>query len=300
MKNYHKDYHKEYDIDTQLEQLKTLFDYQIQVRGQHYYEEGRVQTCIRSNNNIYARVGGSSHNTYEVSIEEKYGHFTFHCNCPCEFPCKHIYATIIATLRHNYTNKKIMPSITKKEESISQIIAKIPAEELKKYILSEYGKDYVAFELTSFNKHFANYLPKQSYHYYYNQLYNSLVLDGFNNELLAKYLEKIRINIMANEYNESFLIIKAIIESLHDTHLLNKCDYILSNMPFLGTSLRIIQRKGLHKQQNELNSWLNQLAGNNYYQNHYLEDIICSLNYQSDTITIDDINQAFSTEDIPF
>lgn len=141
-------------------------------------------------------------------------------------------------------------------------------------MLSVVGRDYVCFELEHLEENFRKYLPRQSYEYYYNNLYNSLVLNGYNE---IKYTTIARDLINCGEYQEAFYTVKAIIEAAKDVDILTKWDDLLNCFPTIGRLLRIIYRKDDNNIKSNINEWVQKLEENNYYDSLYLEDVILSI-----------------------
>ena len=257
-------------IDKYLDDFKS----QIKYRGKAYYDNGDVFLIIKNKNNFIAKVYGSS--KYEINItiypEDKLLSYT--CTCPCDFPCKHEYAVFLAIKNHEYIEKDLKPFINKQEITFQKFIEKIPAKDLKNYILSEEGENYVSFEENHLKDYFISYLPRQSYEYYYNNLYNNIVL---KNEVNLKYINISKTLLNNGEYQEAFDIVKSIIEAANDTEILSKWEELTSCLPVIGMLLRIIYRKANAETINDINIWINKLEKNNYYGNLYLEDIILSI-----------------------
>ena len=155
-----------------LEELDDEFSFQIKERGIDYYKSGNVILCLKDNNKYFAKVKGSNNEPYIVNIEITEDDILCDCSCPCDFPCKHEYAVLIAISNQEYTNIKLKPEIKEKKENLQNILKDIPAEDLKEYLLSSKGMNYVCFEMNSFEEYFKKYYPSQSYEYYYNNLYN--------------------------------------------------------------------------------------------------------------------------------
>lgn len=181
---------------------------------------------------------------------------------------------LLAIKNNEYNKTELKPFIKKNEYTIQRLIELIPAEELKKYMLSEEGKDYVCFEIEHFENHFTNYLPRQTYEFYYNNLYNSLLLDGYKENT---YINTARSLINSGEYKEAFYAIKSIIEAANDTKVLNKWNDLIDNFPTIGMILRIIYRKSDNNVKVEIDEWLEKLKNNNYYDSLYLEDIVLTI-----------------------
>ena len=250
------------------------FNSQIKYRGKAYYDNGNVFLIIKNKNNFIAKVYGSS--KYEINItiypEDKLLSYT--CTCPYDFPCKHEYAVFLAIKNHEYIEKELKPFINKQEITFQKFIEKIPAKDLKNYILSEEGKENVSFEENHLKDYFISCLPRQSYEYYYNNLYNNIIL---KNEVNLKYINISKTLLNNGEYQEAFDIVKSIIEAANDTKILSTWEELTNCLPVIGMLLRIIYRKANNETINDINIWINKLEKNNYYGSLYLEDTILSV-----------------------
>ncbi len=258
-----------------LELIDDDFTYVIKERGKEYYNDGNILNCYKSNDAYYAKVEGSSDTPYNVSIEyDKDTGFTYECDCPYAYPCKHEYAVALAIQNKEYDEKTLKPNVPEKKYKIKDIIKEIPAEELKKYIISKkFDRTYI-FDTNEFESHFCNYFPKQGYDYYYNKLYNQLTL-GIDSEYLTReYLTSVEKYIGAKDYENAFIIIKAIINSYSETELL---DEVVDYLPKIGMFLRVIYRKSNKSLKDSINSWTKSLEKEDYYNNVYLEDIILTI-----------------------
>lgn len=260
-----------------LEEYKDKWSYTIQKRGEDYYYSNNVLKVCKTKNKYIAKVAGSSDIPYEVTFEVTPNDIDFSCSCPCSFPCKHEYAVLMAISEGSYENVELKQSIKEKDSNIMELIKEIPAEELKEYLLSPIGKDKVVFENNTFNKYFRKYLPAQTYEFYYNNLYNSLVLNDNYEYKIKAYLDRVKQYISGNDFKEVIKIIKAIIQSYKDTDNINFDEYFIDILPSIGMYLRVSYRKGDNIVKEEVNSWIEELEKENYYNNYYLEDIILSL-----------------------
>lgn len=263
-----------------LEELDDEFSFQIKERGIDYYKSGNVILCLKDNNKYFAKVKGSNNEPYIVNIEITEDDILCDCSCPCDFPCKHEYAVLFAISNQEYTNIKLKPEVKEKKENLQNILKDIPAEDLKEYLLSPKGMNYVCFEMNSFEEYFKKYYPSQSYEYYYNNLYNALVLDNEYEKVIDSYINKIRQYISNLEYEEGFKILKSIIEAYNDSNKLNFDSYIINQFPTLGMLFRIMNRKCNKHLKDYINSYILELKKNNYYNNLYLEDIIMMINFK--------------------
>lgn len=262
------------ELDSIIDYEMSEFEYQIKSRGKDYYNNNRIVSIVRDGNEFIAKVDGSKRYEVKVNYDEDDEFLYYDCTCPCEYPCKHEYAVLLAIKNKEYSNIKLKANIRKKELTVQQLIELIPAEDLKEYILSVVGRDYVCFELEHLEEHFRKYIPRQTYEYYYNNLYNSLVLDGYSE---IKYTSIARDLINFGEYQEAFYAVKAIIEAAKDVNVLTKWDDLLNQFPTIGILLRIIYRKGDNNVKSNINEWMQILEENNYYDSLYLEDVILSI-----------------------
>ena len=98
--NMKKGIYKEYSVLTPhlAENFKYNFNPVIVERGINYYKDNKVKLEVIEDMKHYtAKVLGNDDNVYDViidlALEDKSGHFE--CSCPCDFACKHIYATLL-------------------------------------------------------------------------------------------------------------------------------------------------------------------------------------------------------------
>lgn len=272
----------EYDYETDIiKDNKYEFNDTIIKRGKDYYENGMVLSVIKSNNKYVAKVAGSTNESYTVNIEydKDEDYYDYDCTCPCEYPCKHIYAVLIAIKNKNYIKTTLKKEINKTEIDMHTLISKIPAKELKDYLLNAKYKDSIAFEMEAFNDYFKKYLPLVQYEYYYNNIYNSLIMndDYAFKKIITESINDIKENIRASLFGESYKIVKAIIEAYHDSKILNEEKTIIDLMPSLAMYLRVTYRKCNDNIKENIDKWIKYLEDNNYYDNFYLEDMILSI-----------------------
>ena len=185
----------------------------------------------------------------------------------------------MAITNQEYSNIELKPELKEKKDNLQNVLKQIPAEEIKEYLLSPKGADYVCFEMGAFEEHFRKYYPNQSYEYYYNNLYNSLAVDGEYENMVDSYITKIRQYISNQEFEESFKILRSIINAYNDTNKLNFDDYIINQFANIGMLLRIINRKCDERTKQDIHSWIIELENDNYYNNLYLEDIVAMMNF---------------------
>lgn len=88
-------YRKTFKFDLMRGKLDKVFNPQVIEKGEEYYKNKNVRFLELINNSYYAVVQ-SKNDTYTVIID--YNKTTketrMACNCPCEFKCKHMYATV--------------------------------------------------------------------------------------------------------------------------------------------------------------------------------------------------------------
>lgn len=267
-----------------LNEVQDNFSYQIKERGKDYYYSGNIVSCSKNNNKYYAKVSGTSDKPYIVKVEIKKDGVEYDCTCPYDFPCKHEYAVLIAITNKEYLNIELKPELKEKKDTLQNILKKIPAEEIKKYLLSSKGVNYVCFEMKSFEDYFKKYYPNQTYEYYYNNLFNALVVDVNYENMIDSYINKIRQYVSNQEFLESFKILKSIINAYNDTNKLNFDDYIINQFPNLGMLLRIIYRKCDFSLRKDIKNWTLELESKNYYNNLYLEDIVIMMNLEKESM----------------
>lgn len=254
-----------------------LFNYEVKIRGQEYYEQGNIKKIIKiKNKNVYRAIVEGTED-YEIKIEivkkDKEETLIFDCSCPYQPACKHVYACLIAIDNKQYDIVDLKPEIAPNIITLQQLIKNIPAEELKKKILENYKLTMIDDE--EFFKEFDKYVPLQSYEYYYNNLYNKTLLETdiyYEKEI---YIEKIKTKIKNNDFNQSFMILKSIIEVANEL----KID-ITEDYPLLASFYRICYRRGDNKLKKEITNYKNELIKKDYYDNVYLEDLIESVTYE--------------------
>ncbi len=267
-----------YDEEELYETLSKDFSYQIKERGKEYYYNDNVKNVYKTNNKYIAKVSGNAAKPYDIQIvvtDEDTAHYE--CSCPCTYPCKHEYAVLMAISNFEYSEVELKTPIKEKENNLRTIIKEIPAEEIKNYLLSPKGLNNVDFDMEAFSEYFRKYYIKQNYEFYYNNLYNELVLDGMYISKINSYIDRARQYLLGNDFEESFKIVKSIIEAYNDSKRLNFDDYVFEVINKLGMILRISYRKAESNIKAEIKEWANKLEEKNYYNNYYLEDLILNL-----------------------
>ena len=252
------------------------FNETIKQRGREYYKNNKVIICQKINNKYIAKVSGSNYNYHKVTIDFIDGDINMSCTCPCNFNCKHEYATLITIKNHEYQIIHLKPKINRQKEPLSKTIKKIPAKELKEYFCKDIS-NLIDFDKEKFETKFINYFPNQSYNYYYNNLYNSILLKDDYIIIIRKYNAEAMIKINAHKYRESFIIIKAIVNALIDTGNLDSPETlkILSTIRVL--QYVIIKNAGpdLIK---DIENWFKYIIGNKFF-NSFVLDLFVSSEY---------------------
>lgn len=267
-----------YDEEELLYTLDDDFSYQIKKRGLDYYENNMVKCVYKTGNRYFATVYGSRNEEYnvEIIINDEYD-AEYECTCPCDFNCKHEYAVLRAISGLDYEEVELFEFIPETCINVNKIIENIPAEELKKYILSGEKDNRIIFDKEKFSEYFISYLPKESYDYYYNNLYNDIVLNENYIKRTETYIDRAKKYLASNEFEEVFKIIVSIIGVYCNTNKLNFDDYVFDLISKISMLLRITYRKSNEELRNRILEWANILEKENYFNNYYLEDLILNI-----------------------
>ena len=78
--------------------VETLFEDMIRVRGKKFYEENMIHNCVKTQNQYISYVQASDfNNEYQVKIIVNKSNEIIRMECSCPYPnnCKHEYATIL-------------------------------------------------------------------------------------------------------------------------------------------------------------------------------------------------------------
>ena len=76
--------------------LEKLFSREVIVRGENYFERGKVLFLEKVNDRFIAVVEGSKKYVLFIKYDEKNKTMEMSCNCPCDYFCKHLCAVILA------------------------------------------------------------------------------------------------------------------------------------------------------------------------------------------------------------
>lgn len=251
-----------------LEDLNEFFSKTIITRGEEYYNEGKVLSCFKDGNRYYANVDGSSYKPYQVTIEiDKKGEPFFECDCPYQTNCKHIYAALVAIDKKEYKEIKLKSKETY-EFNEQEILEKISPEELKEALINSKSK---TINKAFLEKYFYDYMPKQGYDYYYNRLYNDLILERYPEYDRHDNMWDVEEKVDKKDFEEAFNIIKALLDAYSET---NKLSAISDYYEKIGMYLRIIHRRGKKELIKEVDKYLDGLKNKDYFNNVYLEDAL--------------------------
>lgn len=274
--DYDEDYYDEKNLPSSL---KSDFKEIIRNRGEDYYYQGRVLKVFKNGNEYRSKVKGSDGDIYDVLITvDDETMASYECSCPYDDNCKHEYATLLAIAKAQYKEVELKENITEEVISVKKLIELIPAEEFKKYVLSKTYNENITLDIDMLAKEFNRYTPVQSYEYYYNNLYNKLVLEDDNIlDYLDNYYEKIRTYLNSLNYQEVFIILKAIIEAYHDSNKMSLEENFFDLILKVGMFMRIIYRKPNGEVQKEIDEYATSLKNASFYNNDYLEDMILTL-----------------------
>ena len=251
-----------------LKKYNNLFNETIKKRGLDYYKENKVIYCQKIHNKYIAKVYGSYDNNYKVIIEFVGNTLNLSCTCPCEFNCKHEYATLLAVKNREYQTVKLKKEINKYRETLYNEIQKIPAKELKEYF-SKNLSNLVNFNKNDFEETFSKYLKGQSYNYYYNNLYNTIITNENYSLLIYKYKDDIINRLVGHNYRDAFNIIKAIINAFIDTDKINSID-VFKTIESLSSYQYLIVKEADFKLIQDIKSWYKYIKRNKYFNSPVL------------------------------
>lgn len=256
----------------------------IRERGKEYFLNKKIKTCIKNNNEYYATVTGSEHNEYHVFISTSKSTYQHHesinyvCDCPFEFPCKHIYAVLLAIDNKQYIKPKLKPELPQKNFSFKKFIQMIPPKQLKKYLLQHLDDHKVVVDKETMKQYFIEYVPKEPYEFYYNHLYNAYILQQNVEQELQYDMMQLREYMNHSDFQQAFLILKAIICSMIDTNHLSNEESVIDLLLKLRMYLRIIMRKADEQlKENFIVPWIKQIEDKNFYNHIYLEDVFSDI-----------------------
>lgn len=132
-----------------MKNWKNLFYKRILERGEDYYEEGLVSEVTKTSCGYHALVEG--YDRYEVEIEMTEGEI-YDMSCDCPFAdggsyCKHMAAVLYYLEAEGEEEEQVttepsgMERIALQNKELDEVIAKIPEEELRKFVKQIAGED---------------------------------------------------------------------------------------------------------------------------------------------------------------
>lgn len=256
------------------------FEYQIIKRGIDYYKKKNVLDVYKNGNTYYSHVmSDNGVDEYLVTISECDDELDMDCSCPYNYPCKHEYATLLAIDNKDIKDIELLPDIEYIDYDLYNIILKIPADELKEFIVERVKKTRFVFnDIELFNNRFYNYLPIQKKEYYYNKLFNMLSMKINVHNLVDEYMSAIKQYIDHNNYSQAFIIIRALIDAYYRVEKHSSLEFIEEGLIVkLAMYLRIIYRKISEYERIIINEWVIELKEKEFYDDVYLEDMILTI-----------------------
>lgn len=263
-----------------VEQMKDEFEYQIIQRGISYYKKKNVVAVYKNGKTYYSHVvSDNGIDEYNIKITETEDGIDMECDCPYHYPCKHEYATLLAIDNKDIKEIELLPEPEYISYDLHDIIEKIPSDELKKYIVERVAITRLVFnDMETFNKQFNKYIPIQKEEYYYNRLYNLLVMKMDVNELINDYMDITKQYIDYKNYKQAFVIIRSLVNAFYkvekNTSLEQVEDGIIAK---LGMYSRIVYRKIEEQEKQKINDWINELTEQDFFNDVYLEDMILTI-----------------------
>lgn len=259
-----------------VEEYKRDFRKDVRERGLDYYHDGNVLKVCKHKNRYIAFVEGSEIEPYRVTLDVHESYIEYECSCPCTYPCKHEYAVLLAISNGSYDEVELKKEIPEKNIDMKAVLQSVPAEEIKNFFINNLDECFINLDELLFKKVFRKYLPKQKYEYYYNGLYNELVLNEGYSDRLYEYLMLAKEYLDNDEFREVFKIVKSIVNAYHDSGNIRDDEFVNVIMQ-LGMYLRITYRKGDETTVQMIHNWRQELERVNYFESYYLEDIILSI-----------------------
>lgn len=253
-----------------------LFQSQIIYRGNEYYRDGHIMKCFKTDNGYFAKVLGSDEYNVRINIDDE--NIVMSCDCPYGDNCKHEYATLLAIDDGNFKEIKLLPQKLKSTYNLAEFIKLIPENELKDFIIELAEKDKGIEELEEeLNEKFFRYLPKENREYYYNNIYNACLIDGFPLYLIRDYINTISKNISSRDYEQVFVIYSSIIDAVYDSEVEVDDLEIMDLYSKLGIYARISYRKGNEQLKESISNWIKKYEDKDYCLDVYLEDFLITI-----------------------
>lgn len=256
------------------------FEYQIVKRGINYYKKKNVLAVYKSGNTYYSHViSDNDVDEYNVKISETEDGLDMSCDCPYNYPCKHEYATLLAIDNKDIKDIELLPEVEFISYDLHDIIEKIPSDELKQFIVDRVSTTRLVFnDMEIFNRVFYKYIPIQKEEYYYNKLYNMLIMKFDTDELIDEYMKSIKQYIDYKNYKQAFIIIKSLVNAYYRVEKNSSLEIIEEGLfAKLGMYARIVYRKIDENEKEDIDNWVNELTEQDFYNDVYLEDMILTL-----------------------
>lgn len=92
-------------INIYSEDIDSVFDKNMIVRGIAYFNKGIVDNLKIDNNTYYSTLKNIDNYHIKIELNDKNNIKSMHCDCPYEGNCKHEYAVILKIKERNYRNK---------------------------------------------------------------------------------------------------------------------------------------------------------------------------------------------------
>lgn len=150
---------------------------------------------------------------------------------------------------------------------------------LKKYIIERVAIIRVVFnDMETFNKRFNKYIPIQKEEYYYNRLYNLLVMKMDVNGLINDYMDIIKQYIDYKNYKQAFVIIRSLVNAFYKVEKNTSLEQVEDGLiAKLGMYSRIVYRKIEEEEKQKINDWINELIEQDFFNDVYLEDMVLTI-----------------------
>lgn len=256
------------------------FDYKIRERGSHYFAVARIDSCFKVGNKYLAKVQGTHMYPYKVEItyDAESDKYSYECNCPYPYNCKHEYAVILAIGNNEFQELELKEEIFPNDPPMEEIFKVIPAEELKQFLLESTHQNQTDFNMVKFNRKFKKYYPRQSYEFFYNNLYNAILLKE-EYDLMKDNFERLDNNIYAYVFDEAFDIIRGIINAYADASM----QFVMHSKNFrdilerLEKPFRIVFREANDELRQRIYDWNQKLLEQNYYDSIYIKDFVLTV-----------------------
>lgn len=264
------------------QKFKDEFAPQVRARGVGYYNDEMVYKCFKAKDDYIAKVFSSDDDmTYTVRIELQNDELVMSCTCPYEDNCKHEYATLLCIDNKKYSGLELLPFIDKEEPLLVEFLQNIPEKELKQYLVKLAHIDNFNITEESLKNHFAQYLTKDTREYFYNTLYNTILMDDCPMYLINDFADKVRTYVDAKDYEYAFLILSTIIDALFETKkniMVNiDTEKLMDIYLKLGTYVRICYRKSNDELKAQIKQWIAKFENEQFNGDAYLEDFLLSI-----------------------